>query len=132
MTWVWRKWRKDNMEGMAGIAGIARSVNDESIMLERRLEAGTACVLPGCDPRVCPGQFTYTSTRMKTYPPLPTMAVSPTRPSFFAVMPPVDVAAAHRPSSHTTHPTVSCPLWCGGDGDGDNTGTCFPAYKWDD
>ena len=38
------------MEGMAGIAGIARSVNDESIMLERRLEAETVCVLPGRAP----------------------------------------------------------------------------------
>ena len=45
MTWVWRKWRKDNMEGMAGIAGIARSVNDESIMLEWRMEAeNSLCV----------------------------------------------------------------------------------------
>ena len=40
----------EKMEGMAGIAGIARSVNDESIMLERRLEAEIVCVLPGRAP----------------------------------------------------------------------------------
>jgi len=45
---------------------------------------------------------------LSAYPPQPTRGESPTRPTRFAVIPPVEVPAAKFPSeSSTTAPTVS-------------------------
>ncbi len=49
------------------------------------------------------------TTPSRAYTPAPMMGLSPTRPSAWPVIPPVDVAAATRPAvSRATAPTVPC------------------------
>jgi len=56
-----------------------------------------------------------TATRWSAQPPAPISGVSPTRPGSLPNTPPVEVAAASRPSwSRTTHPTVPCASVPGG------------------